>query len=55
MYVLCSTLGVGVFIVLYVERRWMCCMSSVGACILWCCMPCVVVCVWCIVCICVRY
>lgn len=44
MYVLCYTLGVGVCVLLYTECGCMCCMSGVGACIIWCGMSCVVIC-----------
>ena len=36
---------------LYTLCRCMWCMSGVGACIAWCCMKCVIVCVWCTLCV----
>lgn len=51
---LCYAPGVGVCVVLYVGYRCMCCMSDVGACIVWCCMLCVVVYMWCTLYVCVH-
>ena len=61
---LCFTSDVGVcvlcrcmhvyFIVLYTRCRYMCCMLGVVASIAWCCMSCVVICVWCTLCVCVH-
>ena len=48
----CCTSGIDGCIVLYIGLRCMCGMSGVGACITCCCMSCVVVCVWCTLCIC---
>jgi len=47
VYVLCC-------VVLYIGCRCMCYMSSVDACVAWCGMPCVVICVGCTLCVCAH-
>lgn len=49
LYIECRSMH---YAVLYTGWRCMCGMLSVGVGIAWCCMPCMVLCVWCTLCVC---